>query len=61
MMAGTRWSARQCLEADTRALALEAAADVMSLWLEVAAERGFGPLDETAELVGAKVAEVIAA
>lgn len=47
-------------EADTRADALASAADVMALWLEIAAERGFQPLEETAALVGAKVTEVIA-
>ncbi len=46
-------------EADTRDKALAAAAEVMSLWLELAAKHGDGPLEETPELIARQVASVL--
>ena len=46
-------------EADSRDQALVAAAEVMALWLEVARERGDGPLEETPELIARQVASVL--
>ena len=46
-------------EGDTRDEALANIAEAMSGWLEVAIERGFGPLEETPELIAAKVAVIL--
>ena len=46
-------------EGDSREGALAAMAEVMSIWLEVAAEHGEEPLEETPKLVAEKVAEVL--
>jgi len=46
-------------EADSREQAITAVAEVMSLWLEVSAEHGEQPLEETPELIAAQVASVI--
>jgi len=46
-------------EGDTREQTLGAMAHVMVAWLELAAEDGRGPLDETPELIAAVIAEVL--
>ena len=46
-------------QGDTRAEALNAMSQVMTAWLEIAAERGDGPLDETPDLIAAKIASVL--
>jgi len=45
-------------EGNSREEALRAIAEVMALWLEVAAEHGEQPLDETPELLAEEVAHV---
>jgi predicted RNase H-like HicB family nuclease len=46
-------------EGVSRDKALTAAAEVMAAWLEIATEDGYGPLDETPELVAGEVAFVL--
>jgi predicted RNase H-like HicB family nuclease len=46
-------------EGDTREQALTAAAEVMAAWLEIAAEDGYAPLDETPQLIADEVAFVL--
>lgn len=46
-------------EADSREQAVTAVAEIMALWMEVSAEHGDHPLEETPELIAAQVASVI--
>jgi predicted RNase H-like HicB family nuclease len=46
-------------EGDSRESALATLASIMTTWLELAAEDGYGPEIETPELVAAKIASVI--
>jgi len=46
-------------EGDSRDQALRAVAELMTLWIEVSAEHGEHPLDETPELIAAQIASVI--
>ncbi len=46
-------------EGESREATLNTLAWIMSTWLEVAAEDGYGPEVETPELVAAKIASVI--
>ena len=46
-------------EADSREQALTGIAELMALWIEVSAEHGEQPLEETPELIAAQVASVI--
>ena len=43
----------------TRLEAIEAIRGVMEVWVEVAAEDGYGPLAETPELIGRRIGEII--
>jgi predicted RNase H-like HicB family nuclease len=46
-------------EADSREEALARIAQVMATWLELAAEDGYRPLDETPELIARDLASVL--
>jgi predicted RNase H-like HicB family nuclease len=50
---------RAVTEGDTREEALEAMSGVMEAWLDIAAEDGYGPREESAELIAAAVANVL--
>lgn len=47
------------VEGENRADALEKASAVMQAWLELADEGGFGPKDETLQLVEAEIGDVL--
>ena len=46
-------------EGDTREAALEAMSGIMEVWIELAAENGYGPLPETPELIAGALAETL--
>lgn len=46
-------------QGDTREETLRAIAEVMAAWLEIAVEDGYGPLDETPDLIAKEVAFVL--
>lgn len=47
-------------QAETREAALSRIAGVMAVWLEIAAEDGYTPMEETPELIAREVASVLA-
>ncbi len=46
-------------QGQSREQALAAAAEVMALWVDVAQEDGYGPLEETPALIAAQIASVL--
>lgn len=46
-------------EADSRDEALDRIAEVMAVWLEMAADGGYGPANETPELIARELAAVL--